>query len=418
MSAGPTERKELSSWKEVASHLGVSVRTAQLWERDKGLPVRRLPGEKGRIWADSAELDRWRQDHLVGKPRWWSSPRFLRLWAATATGALLVAATLYLAPTPNGPPADFHHAGKSLVVTDGQGRELWRKTFVETFHSEATPEKILELKRAWFGDLDGDGRVEFLYSFTPSTQEADGNILFCFSDSGREKWRFVPGRAVSTRVAAFPKTYRVARLAPFPPERDGTRRIAVSSQHRPRYMGQLAVLSHQGVVRGEYWHSGHLGPIELADLNGDGSLEMLVGGISNGYGAATLVVLDPNNLGGASREEDLDYQLLGFGPGREKARLLFPRTCINRKFHRYGNPVFLGVQGDSVRVQVHERAVGGDPTVHYVFDRRLELKQVVVSDGLKYLHRELEAAGQLDHPLTDKEVSELRQIRYLKRLGP
>ena len=127
-------------------------------------------------------------------------------------------------------------------------------------------------------------------------------------------------------------------------------------------------------------------------------------------------MLDPKNLGGASYEENLDYQLLGFPPGREKARLLFPRTCINRKFDPYGIPGYVGLQGDSLRVQVAERInVTYDTTVHYLFDRKLDLKQVVVSDGFKILHRELEAAGQLDHPLTGKEINELHNLRYLKR---
>jgi hypothetical protein len=34
------------------------------------------------------------------------------------------------------------------------------------------------------------------------------------------------------------------------------------------------------------------------------------------------------DFGGASVEENPDYQLLGFPPGVEEARLLFPRTCI------------------------------------------------------------------------------------------
>ena len=32
----------------MANHLGVNVRTAQRWERERGLPVRRLPGRSGR----------------------------------------------------------------------------------------------------------------------------------------------------------------------------------------------------------------------------------------------------------------------------------------------------------------------------------------------------------------------------------
>src|SRR5260370_1950909 len=51
---------ELSGWKEIAAHLDVSVRTAQGYEKNLGLPVRRQPGQKGRVWASVEELDGWR----------------------------------------------------------------------------------------------------------------------------------------------------------------------------------------------------------------------------------------------------------------------------------------------------------------------------------------------------------------------
>src|ERR1039458_10524184 len=61
--------KELSGWKAIASRLGVGVRTAQDYEKNLGLPVHRQPGEKGRVFADPAELDAWRmQTSSNGSP--------------------------------------------------------------------------------------------------------------------------------------------------------------------------------------------------------------------------------------------------------------------------------------------------------------------------------------------------------------
>jgi Tol biopolymer transport system component len=55
----------LNSWKAIASYLEVSVRTAQLWELQRGLPVRRTPGGRGLVWADPAELEAWRRSSVV-----------------------------------------------------------------------------------------------------------------------------------------------------------------------------------------------------------------------------------------------------------------------------------------------------------------------------------------------------------------
>ncbi len=418
MPSGGAGRNGLSSWKEVASYLGVSVRTAQHWEAQRGLPVRRLAGEKGRVWAEPEELDRWRQNN-VERPRWWTSPRFLGLWAAAATAVLLVAGAVWLLSTRHGPPAGFHHESKSLVVTDEQGRELWRRTFEEPFHHTSTPEALLRCHQVWFIDIDDDGRVELLYAYDPAARENDGNILFCFSESGREKWRFVPGRGVASRLATFRPTYRVVQVMPLAPGGERTRKIVVVGTHTSRYPTQIVVLSPQGAVLGEYWHSGQLGNLELSDLDGDGHQEILLSGISNGYSTATFLVLDPNDLGGASEEENQDYQLLGFGPGREKARILFPRTCVNRKFEIYGIAGPPYVVGDSIQVVVNEKGTNTDlgVVVFYHLNRRLELTNAFVSDVFRAYHRELEAAGQLDHALTDKEVAELRKLRVLKKPG-
>ncbi len=52
--------QRLSSWKEIAAHLDVSVRTAQRWEATEGLPVRRHRHARlSTVYADAVELDQW-----------------------------------------------------------------------------------------------------------------------------------------------------------------------------------------------------------------------------------------------------------------------------------------------------------------------------------------------------------------------
>jgi hypothetical protein len=58
-----------------------------------------------------------------------------------------------------------------------------------------------------------------------------------------------------------------------------------------------------------------------------------------------------------------------------------------------------------------------DAATVYRLAKGLRLAHFAVSDRFRALHRELEAAGQLDHALTDSEVAELGKIRVLKGLG-
>ena len=61
------ENRRLDSWKEIASFFGRDERTVKRWERSRSLPVHRIPGgERGGVFAYSAELTRWLNTPLAG----------------------------------------------------------------------------------------------------------------------------------------------------------------------------------------------------------------------------------------------------------------------------------------------------------------------------------------------------------------
>ncbi len=119
----PPSKPELSSWKEISDYLAVNVRTAQKWEKTRGLPVRRFPGQKGRVAAVPEELDHWKAS--VGeRPRWWNDPRFLRWYSAAVTvvAAALLAWNLtdQIARGRLGPPALFRAEHRTLDRADAR----------------------------------------------------------------------------------------------------------------------------------------------------------------------------------------------------------------------------------------------------------------------------------------------------------
>jgi hypothetical protein len=53
-------RKRLDSWKEIAAYLGRDVTTVMRWEREKALPVHRLPGGRRKaVFAYQDEIEAW-----------------------------------------------------------------------------------------------------------------------------------------------------------------------------------------------------------------------------------------------------------------------------------------------------------------------------------------------------------------------
>jgi hypothetical protein len=123
------ESELLDGWKEIASYLGRSVRSAQRWESQLALPVHRIPTPEGGqlVYARRGELDAWRarQDaldnngheatpHLHRDPpsasrRWMLAVSVLTLANIAAAAVLLVTwADSYRGP------ASYEIAGRSV----------------------------------------------------------------------------------------------------------------------------------------------------------------------------------------------------------------------------------------------------------------------------------------------------------------
>ncbi|MEW5983683.1 MAG: helix-turn-helix domain-containing protein [Acidobacteriota bacterium] len=64
--------RRLSGWKEIAQYLGRGTRTAQRWEKEHELPVRRLPARGGRsesVFAFVGEVDEWLEGAAATRAR-------------------------------------------------------------------------------------------------------------------------------------------------------------------------------------------------------------------------------------------------------------------------------------------------------------------------------------------------------------
>jgi len=113
MTNGDSRNERLDSWKEIARYLNRSGRTVQRWERESGLPIRRVKSAKdaGSVYATRSEIDAWLVEGNVAgagdgqafdRPRGGTSKRKSTLLMLAGLAALLaltaLAATLRLGP--------------------------------------------------------------------------------------------------------------------------------------------------------------------------------------------------------------------------------------------------------------------------------------------------------------------------------
>jgi hypothetical protein len=302
----------------------------------------------------------------------------------------------------------------TLTIMNGEGKELWRKTFPEGFG----PDWYYALglaNRIWIGDLEGKGHSSVLFVYSPASTPLlpHSSTLICYSDRGKEKWRWTPGRELP-ELAGSPATYRTFALGVLKATATRPPRIVVESQHQPWWPSQIAILDSNGKIISEYWHSGGLTSMVLADLDGDGREEIIATGISEYDHQATLVVLDSDRVLGASTEVRPGFQIHGMGVAQERLRLLFPRSDLNRALFQYNMATEPTVEGGIVRLTVLECMAPPGCPVWYEFDKNFRLIAAFAGgDGFRSAHARFYENGKDAHPLSADEQAAFRKVRCL-----
>lgn len=435
---------ELHSWKEIADYLGVTIRTAQRWEKEQGLPVRRLPGERGRVLALAGDLDEWKSSR-IGLPSTGASTATSVNASAGAPAlpfrmrrpAILVAAILlilvlaagykFLLP---GQPAQWRIDGATLIVSDVRNREVWRWEADQPLASYLTPEFNKEKGFIWIGDLDRDSAMETLFVPRPEFpgKARESVPLICLDSRGQEKWRFKPGRKISSGGETFPDLFQLDNFKVAPMGKGRPNSILAISLQVPDYPCQVSLLDiHSGKPVREYWHSGHFGsPFQIGDLDQDGVMEIYLAGANNDHFSVTLVVLDPDEFEGASHEKNPYYQLQGFAPGREIRRVIFPRTCVDLG-RDIGAVMGLQIIPDGLMITIAPSPLPNERTasLDYYFSPQGKLRRVSPSNGFLMAHDAAHREGKLDHAFSREEQRAFEQAviilppsHELGKLGP
>ena len=310
-------------------------------------------------------------------------------------------------------PRSWRLDGSTLTIMNAEGKELWRKVFPEGLSGDWYYDKS-QPARIWFGDLEGQGHTDVLFLYLPAdSQQTHSSTLICYSDRGKEKWRWTPGRELP-ELNGSPATFRTTALKVLKATEKRSRKIVVSSIHDTWWPSQIAVLDSHGRTISEYWHSGGLGYMVLGDLDGDGREEIIATGVSEYDHQATLVVLDPDQVFGASTEERPEFQIHGMGAARERLRLLFPRSDLNRALFQFNIATDPTVEHGSLRLMVEECITPPGCRIWYEFDKNFHLIAAYAGgDEFRSAHERFYQTGKEAHSLSAKEQAAFQKVRCL-----
>ncbi|MBN9663940.1 MAG: hypothetical protein J0H49_37415 [Acidobacteria bacterium] len=414
----------LQSWKEIAGFFDVTVRTVQNWEEERGLPIHRMPGAKGRIYAYVDELEAWRKQTEGTRAAAVTEPEPAEVPAVQAASRkpLILAAVsclilacigVFWVLRPRSNPNLCRVEGRTLVVYDEQGRLAWRYILPNEPVEEFTPD--FQTYDSWrIVDVDGDGRREILFPLRYGADSRLDDELYLFSADGQVLWQRSFAKPVLRQGVSLKGTFGIRRFAlvPIPGKKES--RVVVASTHHIHSPALITLLDARGNLLREYWHAGHITTMLVDDLDSDGRPEIFLGGIANGYKCADLTVLDPEKFGGASVEAEPAEQIQQNPPAVEKARLLLPRSSLNLATSPYNYVGSLMRVGDSLLVATSENPAGAEKASNlYYFNPRLELEKVEPADMNRASFRKLYQQRVIPSDLTEEEIASYRKIRIL-----
>lgn len=426
----------LVSWKEIAAYLGCDVRTCLRWEKERGLPVHRPGGQPGpRVFAWKHELDQW----LAGKPNREAADdtttvmiastiergSISRMWAIISAliivgGGLAFLGIRYL--TMDGEPADFHIDGSRLVIVNKADEELWAfNTGLEELRPESEYRKFFQFRQIdrneeipsapsiVIDDIDGDGRKEVLFVPHPA-EKGHSRMLYCFDHRGRKRWPqpFEGGQARSYGKANYSRDY-AASFEVLDLGKDGGKVILVFSEQVFEWPTQMALLSPDGRLLGEYWHSGRIHDTLLSDLDADGRKELLIGGVNNGFESAFFAVFDPLRIGGSSPTGKYQRDA-ALKDGTERAYVLFPWSDIDP-----GVDVRTHLSLLEVLENGHIRCMIARTHLQFELDpQTLGCLELTISTNFRVIHREKVAKGELHSDYNSEAYRDnlMRGLRY------
>jgi hypothetical protein len=415
MSAPP-----LTSWKEIAAFLRIDVKTAQRWERTRGLPVRRPPGaQRGLVYASREEIEEWLSRSAKAGPdagggvKEPAPPRPRRAWAWAAAAVLAISLGIYARLAARPAAADYVALeGRVLTGFSPQGETLWRFQFPEF-------PVLPHLESEWTNWLhpvrwEARGPKDFIAVTRFHKAGVDTFRIWCFGADGRLRWSWDPGIDLPDFDGRpFEPVWAIHAVAVD--DTGGAGRVWAAVTNPRRWASALYRLDRDGKAQLHFGNAGHI--LEILRLPARHGSRLLIAGVNNAFSQPFLAEIPADGPPGFSPpSEGPRYRFAESLPGVAKRYILLPKSELHsvgrmpyfhvRDFISQDEDVFL----DTVDLASNKTAFS------YQFTPDLTPVRVRVTATGAGIHQHYEAAGSLRH--TQAECPEFNQPHRLRIWEP
>lgn len=389
----------LTSWKEIAAYLGRDVRTVLRWHNERGLPVHRIPGGKGRsVFAYREELDAWLRgaqpaaaDAAPAPPA--TAPR-IGLRRTLLPGFALIVLLAIVAGLSFGRSRPEVQAvtlrGRALVATAADGRELW-----STPLASRGDMWLAGRRSVWIQDIDRDGVRDIIVALRIREEQIGPlrETLYCLTEKGQVRWMVTPDTRLRFGAGDFGPPWVTSDLVLF--DADGRVRIAWALHHDVWWPGMVLFLGANGRIEDRFVNSGWITRLEVT---ADGN-HVLAGGVSNARDAAIVAVLDARAPSGTSPEADASpFGCHQCPAGRPARYIVLPRSELNLQAGRALLDHKIEIRPDTVMLRIPQDTGNGAAEAIYELSSAFEVRRASFADVYWDWHRRLEGDGVIKHP--------------------
>jgi hypothetical protein len=458
-------RGRLNGWKEIAAYLNKGVRTVQRWEKELGLPVRRMgTGRAEIVFAVAAEIDAWRRgaekaaDYQVRpgeeddtgprevsphpasdaadpqpvgdapSPDHARPPRLLRFLviaiAIVAVAAVALGVAAWWKAAGGGEPFEVRVERGGLRVYDESSTLLWEHRFELPLRE--TPEARADRRAGGaviVDDLDGDGHREVLFATGAESMDFPHG-LYCFDRRGVVRFRHRPQRGVTFGGIPCPGPW-LPTLVTVTDEGGGRKAVWVVSVDRDQFPSVLEKVDANGTLLGEFWHPGIITCVKPATFGG--RPVMLLGASNNEFRGAALAVVDRASPTGTAPAVLPKFTCRGCPAGKPTAYLVLPGGRVEEVQDNNTGVADIVHNDQGVLTVVVRHSLGfsrvgrgqGDMLGHtsYILSPELHPVSAQHQPDYRVLHNEAFRRGLFDHAFGEADDAALFPLRRWNETG-
>lgn len=417
--------RRLGSWKEIAGYVGRDARTVARWEKERGFPVRRLPGgPRSSVFAYTDEIDAWMRG-AAGDAAAADAAADGSSSAAQDTSQAFDPALV-----PSRRPIKYWLSASIIVLVAGLvASYLWgRRLLITEIRAEGTEVSALSGgARVWsrdldvpvrfapvpqqyqIADVDDDGAADAVAAVHLVGGPLDVARLLYFTSDGVLRWQ----QTLEQSVVYGGETYGGPWGSGPVIVQKGSRgtRVVWATHHYTWWPAVVAMLDREGYVRGRFMHPGWITAMHALPAD-----RIVIAGISNEYDSDVVAVLDEASWPGAAPPGgNPAFTCRDCPEGRPLRYFVVPRTELNAlaATPRLQAHIHSVERGITVRTYQNGNDAGGGELI-LEFAPDMTPVRARMSDAYWTWHRRMESEGRVRHSseaCPDRRGVELREWR-------